>query len=196
MFAAYHRVLTKRPILIQSLSTAVLFGAGDVIAQQFVEKQGWDKHDLTRTFRMTAFGGVFAGPALSNWYRFIDRKVTTKNAFQGLATKVVLDQFIFAPFFIADDHTSIQCKCVLLIQLGYPAFFTGQGIFEGKSLQEIKDKLSSGYTTALIGNYKIWPAVQVVNFYFTPLNYRLMVTNVVALGWNAYLSTVNQRSSQ
>ncbi|KAF1802970.1 hypothetical protein FB192DRAFT_1365801 [Mucor lusitanicus] len=176
MFAAYHRVLTKRPILIQSLSTAVLFGAGDVIAQQFVEKQGWDRHDLTRTFRMTAFGGVFAGPALSNWYRFIDRKVTTKNAFQGLATKVVLDQFIFAPFFIA-------------------AFFTGQGIFEGKSLQEIKDKLSSGYTTALIGNYKIWPAVQVVNFYFTPLNYRLMVTNVVALGWNAYLSTVNQRSS-
>ncbi|GAN11049.1 protein sym1 [Mucor ambiguus] len=176
MFAAYHRVLTKRPILIQSLSTAVLFGAGDLIAQQFVEKQGWDKHDFTRTFRMTAFGGIFAGPALSNWYRFIDKKVTTKNAFQGLATKVVLDQFIFAPFFIA-------------------AFFTGQGIFEGKSLQEIKDKLSSGYTTALVGNYKIWPAVQVVNFYFTPLNYRLMVTNVVALGWNAYLSTVNQRSS-
>lgn len=38
---------------------------------------------MTRTLRMTAFGGIFAGPALSTWYRFIDRKVTTKNAFQG-----------------------------------------------------------------------------------------------------------------
>lgn len=65
------------------------FLLGDVIAQQFVEKQGWDKHDLTRTFRMTAFGGVFAGPALSNWYRFIDKKVTTKNAFQGKNCNVV-----------------------------------------------------------------------------------------------------------
>ncbi|KAI9344725.1 hypothetical protein BD770DRAFT_397376 [Pilaira anomala] len=175
MFAAYHRVLTKRPILVQSLSTAVLFGAGDVIAQQAVEKQGWQKHDFQRTFRMSAFGGVFAGPVLSTWYRFIDKKVKTTNKFQGLVTKVVLDQFVFAPFFIA-------------------AFFTGQGIFEGKSIDEIKNKLSTGYTTALIGNYKLWPAVQVVNFYFTPLNYRLMVTNCVALGWNAYLSVLNQRS--
>ncbi|KAI9273413.1 integral membrane protein mpv17 pmp22 family, partial [Helicostylum pulchrum] len=147
---------------------------GDVIAQQLIEKQGWEQHDLKRTLRMSAFGGIFAGPALSTWYRFIDRKVTTTNRVQGLVTKVVLDQFVFAPFFIA-------------------AFFTGQGLFEGKSINEIKEKLSSGYTTALIGNYKIWPAVQIANFYFTPLNYRLMVTNVVALGWNAYLSTINSR---
>jgi hypothetical protein len=85
---------------------------------------------------MTIFGGVFAGPALSTWYRLIDKKVTATNKFQNLATKVVLDQFVFAPFFIA-------------------AFFTVQGLFEGKSVTEIKDKLSSGYTTALIGNYKV-----------------------------------------
>ncbi|KAI8362832.1 hypothetical protein BD560DRAFT_455524 [Blakeslea trispora] len=169
MFTLYHRVLTKRPILVQSLST------GDVIAQQLVEKQGWEKHDLKRTARMTVFGGIFAGPVLSQWYRLVERKVTLKQPAQALVVKVALDQLCFSPFFIA-------------------AFFTGQGLFEGKSLNEIKEKLASGYTTALIGNYKIWPAVQIFNFYFTPLNYRLMVTNVVALGWNAYLSTVNHRS--
>ncbi|KAI9487328.1 MAG: sym-1 [Benjaminiella poitrasii] len=174
MFAAYHRVLTKRPILVQSISTAALFGAGDVIAQQLVERQGWKRHDYMRTLRMTTFGGVFAGPVLSVWYRYVDRKITIKNPFQGLVAKVTLDQFVFAPFFIA-------------------AFFTGQGLFEGKSVKEIKEKLSNGYKTALIGNYKIWPAVQFINFYFTPLNYRLLVTNTVALGWNAYLSTVNNQ---
>ncbi|EIE84637.1 hypothetical protein RO3G_09347 [Rhizopus delemar RA 99-880] len=71
MFAAYHRALTKRPILVQCLST------GDVIAQQTVERRGWKDHDFVRTLRMTTFGGVFAGPILSTWYRFIDKKITT-----------------------------------------------------------------------------------------------------------------------
>jgi protein Mpv17 len=35
------------------------------------------------------------------------------------------------------------------------AFFSVQGLFEGKSVNDIKDKLASGYTTALIGNYKV-----------------------------------------
>ncbi|CAO3690362.1 unnamed protein product [Rhizopus microsporus] len=175
MFIAYHKALTKYPILVQSLSTAVLFGTGDVIAQQVIEKRGWTEHDLMRTTRMTVFGGIFAGPILSNWYRFIDKRVTTQSPSKALFYKVACDQFIFAPFFIG-------------------AFFVGQGLFEGKSITKIQEKLYNGYTTALIGNYKIWPAVQIFNFYFTPLNYRLMVTNIVALGWNSYLSTINQRS--
>ncbi|KAI7900466.1 uncharacterized protein BX663DRAFT_517740 [Cokeromyces recurvatus] len=85
MFAAYHKVLIKRPILVQSISTAALFGAGDVIAQQLVEKKGWKSHDYMRTMRMSAFGGLFAGPILSHWYRYVDKKVNMRNnkAFQA-----------------------------------------------------------------------------------------------------------------
>jgi len=42
----------------------------------------------------------------------------------------------------------------------------------------------------LINGYKLWPMVQLVNFYFVPLNHRLLVVNSVALGWNAYLAYV------
>jgi protein Mpv17 len=48
-----------------------------VIAQQTVERRGWKDHDFVRTLRMSTFGGVFAGPILSTWYRFIDKKITT-----------------------------------------------------------------------------------------------------------------------
>jgi protein Mpv17 len=64
---------------------------GDVIAQQIVEKQGFEKHDYIRTLRMATFGGIFAGPALSTWYRFIDTKVTTKNAFQSKFFKMLFN---------------------------------------------------------------------------------------------------------
>lgn len=37
--------------------TKVLFGTGDVIAQQVVERQGLSKHDFARTARMGAYGG-------------------------------------------------------------------------------------------------------------------------------------------
>lgn len=39
------------------LTGKVLFGTGDVLAQQAVEKKGSDKHDLARTGRMALYGG-------------------------------------------------------------------------------------------------------------------------------------------
>lgn len=35
----------------------VLFGTGDIIAQQLVERKGLDNHDMMRTARMGGYGG-------------------------------------------------------------------------------------------------------------------------------------------
>lgn len=40
------RALIQRPFLTQCLSSAVLFGAGDVLAQEAVEKRGWERYDV------------------------------------------------------------------------------------------------------------------------------------------------------
>jgi protein Mpv17 len=49
--------LATRPILTQSITTAVLFATGDTMAQQLVEKKGWKNHELARTGRMALYGG-------------------------------------------------------------------------------------------------------------------------------------------
>lgn len=49
--------LASRPILTQSITTAVLFATGDTMAQQLVEKKGWKNHELARTGRMALYGG-------------------------------------------------------------------------------------------------------------------------------------------
>ncbi|KAA8576400.1 hypothetical protein EYC84_006530 [Monilinia fructicola] len=41
----------------------------------------------------------------------------------------------------------------------------------------------------------IWPAVQAVNFKLVPLEHRVLVVNIVSLGWNCYLSYLNGRKS-
>ena len=47
--SAYDIALQRRPYLAQSCTAAVLFGAGDVLAQQGVEKKGRD-HDVRSAF--------------------------------------------------------------------------------------------------------------------------------------------------
>jgi protein Mpv17 len=53
----YNARLAARPLLTQSVTTAVLFATGDVTAQQLVDKRGLEKHDLARTGRMALYGG-------------------------------------------------------------------------------------------------------------------------------------------
>ena len=37
-----------------------------------------------------------------------------------------------------------------------------------------------------MANWKLWPAVQFINFYLIPLNYQLLFLNVIAIGWTAF----------
>ncbi|XP_013918083.1 PREDICTED: protein Mpv17 isoform X2 [Thamnophis sirtalis] len=67
-------------------------------------------------------------------------------------------------------------------------FLTLAGALNGLSLERNWSKLKEDYPDTLITNYYIWPAVQLANFYFIPLNYRLPVVQCVALIWNSYLS--------
>jgi hypothetical protein len=39
----------------------------------------------------------------------------------------------------------------------------------------------------LITQYKVWPAVNLINFNFVPEPFRAVVSSVVSLFWNVYL---------
>ncbi|RDL33601.1 Uncharacterized protein BP5553_07969 [Venustampulla echinocandica] len=164
--------LAARPLLTQSITTAVLFATGDVMAQQLVEKKGWKNHELARSGRMALYGGAIFGPAATTWYRFLQNKIVSKNKNLEIAGRVAADQVIFA-------STNMF------------VFLSSMAIMEGTSP---KDKLESTYATALAKNWMIWPFVQAINFKLTPLHHRVLVVNVVSLGWNCYLSYLNSQS--
>jgi protein Mpv17 len=65
-------------------------------------------------------------------------------------------------------------------------------IMEGSSP---KAKLQATYATALKKNWQVWPGVQLINFAYVPLEFRVFVVNIVSLGWNCYLSYLNSQGS-
>ncbi|TID26529.1 hypothetical protein E2P81_ATG00999 [Venturia nashicola] len=174
MLKWYQAKLASRPLLTQSLTTMVLFATGDTLAQQGVERRGLANQDLKRTGRMALYGGAIFGPAATTWFNFLQRRVTiggnpSSNA--TILTRVALDQLIFTP-------ANLLC------------FLTSQAIMEGSSP---KAKIESTYGTAITKNWMVWPGVQLVNFKVVPLEHRVLVVNVVSLGWNCYLSYLNSQ---
>ncbi|KAF2713561.1 hypothetical protein K504DRAFT_424277 [Pleomassaria siparia CBS 279.74] len=155
--------------MTQSITTAVLFATGDVLAQQAVEKVGLEKHNLARTGRMAAYGGVVFGPAATKWYNFLASRVNLSSKNGTIAARVACDQFVFAP-----------------INMG--VFLSSMAYFEGSSP---KERLKKAYVPGMTNNFLLWPWVQAVNFRFVPLEHRVLVVNFVALGWNCYLSFLN-----
>jgi protein Mpv17 len=170
----YQARLAARPLLTQAVTTSILFGVGDIVAQQAVEKRGLEKHEIARTGRMLLYGGVIFGPCAATWFKILQRRVNLPSANATILARVACDQGLFAPTFIG-------------------IFLSSMAILEGSSPSE---KLSRSYGEALRTNYMIWPFVQLVNFKLVPLEHRLLFVNGISIGWNCYLSYLNSQSEK
>ncbi|KAI1004166.1 hypothetical protein K3495_g4040 [Podosphaera aphanis] len=167
MLRWYQMKLATRPLLTQSITSGVLFATGDTMAQQLIEKKGSEDHDFSRTGRMALYGFAF-GPVATKWFGVLQNKIVLKNPNLQILAQVAADQSVFA-------------GCNLF------CFLSSMAIMEGSDPME---KLENNYMSALTKNWMVWPFVQIVNFKFVPLQHRVMLVNVVSLGWNCYLSSI------
>ncbi|ETW78424.1 hypothetical protein HETIRDRAFT_242470, partial [Heterobasidion irregulare TC 32-1] len=172
-YRAYSNLLLRRPLATQCVTSAVLFGAGDAIAQQAVEKKG-THHDLARTARLAFYGGALFGPPITKWFQFLGRLQFSTPA-KAVAYRTFLDQSLAAP-----------------LAVGW--FFGWMTLLEGKGPAAISERLGSAYAPTLMRNWSV-PAVfapaQVLNFALVPPQFRFVFVGVVSLFWNTYLSAVN-----
>jgi protein Mpv17 len=186
-FSAYGAALASRPILVQSVTAAVIAGAGDVVCQARARGdadvvcqacargdaepsprsrapragRGWE---AARTARMAAWA-LAVTPVVSKWFSWLGRAFPTSSLQRMLA-----DQLLFTPLNI----------CAFLFTMGLAETGTAGGGM--RKLQAMPSVLRS--------NYVVWPAVQWLNFSFVPPLLQPLAVNVVGLAWAVYLSAV------
>ncbi|EGG11539.1 uncharacterized protein MELLADRAFT_115298 [Melampsora larici-populina 98AG31] len=87
----------------------------------------------------------------------------------GVAKRLMLDQLIMAPLFV-------------FVFISFTAWL------EGLSMTEIKLRLDDLYWHILTANWKIWPLIQIINFNFMPLQYRVPWQSSCGIVWTVFLS--------
>ncbi|CAD5125525.1 unnamed protein product [Dimorphilus gyrociliatus] len=152
-----------------ALNTCVLMSAGDLIAQIFIEKKSFKDYDAQRTIRFGFVGLFIAGPSMHYWYRWLDKVIITpKKCLKAATKKTLLDQLVFLPVYLG----------------GYIGVM---GALRNEKFKEINEKITRDFSPLLINSYQIWPVVQILNFHYVPLKYRIFLINIVGLAWNTYI---------
>ena len=70
-----------------------------------------------------------------------------------------------------------------------------QSFLSGASFSEIVERVKNTVPTSCINSCKVWPLVTAFSFTYIPVQYRSIFGGVVAIGWQTYLSLLNQRAA-
>jgi len=150
------------------------FGCQTLFEGKRLGKKGADvnstsgTYDYARTLRFTTLGGLLVGPTLHFWYGFL----AVRFPGAGLAPvvkRLAFDQLGFAPLFI-------------------PTFMASSMVLEGASWSQVHDHVNKEYFSALKANYALWVPSNGINFYFMPLRFQVLFSNLTGVAWNIYLS--------
>ncbi|XP_071476823.1 peroxisomal membrane protein 2-like [Diadema antillarum] len=170
LLRAYLRLLKERPILTKSITSGVIAGFGDIIAQRIVDSKAPYTFQTTAAF--AALGTFFTGPLSHYFYAWLQKTFPGKDVPTSVK-KIICDRLVFAPPY-------------LLI------FFYLLGILEGKGHAKSVQKIRETYWIALKMNWRVWTISQYVNINFVPLQFRVLFASVIAFVWTIYLAVMRR----
>lgn len=172
VFAGYARAQKERPWLTQVGTSLVVYLCGDLTAQYI----DGEEYNPFRTLRHLTIGGIMSIPAYT-WFMYLGTVFNYPSKLLSLATKVVINQIVFTPVFNS-------------------YFFGMQSLLSGNSFPDAWERIKRTVPTSFVNSCKLWPAVTAFNFTYILPQYRALFAGVVAVGWQSYLSWLNNREEK
>ncbi|EPS25304.1 hypothetical protein PDE_00237 [Penicillium oxalicum 114-2] len=196
----YSRVQERRPYMTQLCSSIVVYLCGDLSAQLLfpsdpppptrvagqtdkTDRGGDDEHvsqaggyDPWRTVRHLMVGAGSSIPSY-NWFMFLHNNFNYPSKFLSILTKVVVQQICFTPVFNT-------------------YFFSLHSLLAGASIEETWERLKKALPVSVTNSVKLWPAVTAFSFMYVPAQFRNVFAGVIAVGWQTYLSWLNQKAAR
>jgi len=148
---------------------------GDIFAQKAIDKK--EEIDVKRMLRFTILGSCIVGPMVRSWLVILERIFGPTVTLGKTLQKLFLDQIAFAPF----NQTLI---------------LSSLGIMQGlTSLELVLEKVQKELPTVVFTGWKIWPFVNLINFYYVPFQLRPLIISFVALFWFTFLAWTSNGSA-
>lgn len=178
-FTWYNEMLDKYPIRTKCITSGVLYGVGDYIAQRTMANNENSVSDK-RLLRAVLYGSVIMAPLAHVHFNFLEWLVVEKIAARASLVpfvKMFFDQFgYWAPAITIVYHVSM-------------------GAMEGLNYNETVERLKELYWPTLKACWMIWPIVMVVNFKLIPVAHQLNFCLAVSLVWATILSVIRAPDS-
>ncbi len=169
-FKWYNGALTTHPLITKMFTSFVTFGTGDFVCQQIEKSRNKEKkYNFLRTLKQASFGFMVT-PYLHLQFCKIMPWLFKGKGVGTTVKNVVYDQIIGAPIFTA-------------------MFFIYLNMSNNKSFEESVKELEKKLLPTLYMTWKIWPFLMFLNFYFIPVPYRVLFSNITGIFWSAYLSS-------
>jgi hypothetical protein len=92
-------------------------------------------------------------------------------------TKVVVQQTCFTPVFNT-------------------YFFSMHSLLAGATLDETWERLKKALPVSIQNSVKLWPVVTAFSFMYVPAQFRNVFSGCIAVGWQTYLSWLNQKAAK
>ena len=183
---SYSRLHSRRPHTVQLVSALIIYLIGDLTAQNIAPTPASEPtssspdrvstYDPYRTVRALIIGGVAAIPGY-HWFLFLARNFNYTSKPLSIVLKVVINQVVFTPIFNT-------------------YFFGMQSALSGANFRDIAERIQNTVPRSWINSWKLWPAVTAFSFAFVRVELRGLFAGVIAIGWQAYLSVLNQRAAR
>ena len=165
-FLALAAIVSGTAGLRQSVNDALLcsgtFVLADLLAQLMQKGFGSDL-DINRLFRLAAFGLLIKGPAMSWFYKALDKSFPGNSAIR-VAEKMVVDQTCWS-------------------WINNAAFLFMLPLMEGRPVKEAAACVTENFPTVQKTAYILWPAAHIVNFAIVPSACRTLYVSAVSFTW-------------
>jgi len=173
MFSVLQKFRPSKSFLVQIASAGLLASVSDVLCQLAVEKT--EKWDVKRTGRFVFTVSCIVAPIQYRWFQMLQNRIKNGTNLTIGLKRMIVDQVVAAPVL-----TSLLLFTV--------------NILDGNSVHTSISRTKTSFVPVISTNYKVWPFVQVVNFAFIPLQYRVVFVQFIGVFWNIYLSHMAQLS--
>lgn len=122
------------------------------------------------------------------WWAFLESTIgslvpAARSRVLNTAVKVFVDQTAGAPLYIYTYYVVTNSVQQLTAEPKRKVVDV---------LEETEAKARHMLWPTMLKHWKVWPAVHSLNFYFVPLQHRVLLQNAVLVGWSGYLSHLNK----